>query len=57
LWHVVGLESSLKAWALHQGWAGRMVSQETAAGVLISALGALDAHYNGPRHGLVKRSY
>lgn len=42
LWHVVGWEQSLKEWALEQGWAGRRVSQETASGILIAALGALE---------------
>jgi hypothetical protein len=41
LWHVVGCEWSVKEWALREGWGGRPVSQETAAGVLIAALGAL----------------
>jgi Domain of unknown function (DUF6456) len=45
LWHVVGWERSLKAWALEQGWNGRLVSQEAASGILIAALGALEAHY------------
>jgi hypothetical protein len=47
LWHVVGWERSLKDWALDQGWSGRRVSQESAAGILIAVLGALDAHYRG----------
>jgi hypothetical protein len=51
LWHVVGLEQTLKQWALEQGWNGRRVSQEAASGILIAALGALEAHYNGPRRG------
>jgi hypothetical protein len=42
LWHVVGWEQSLKEWALEQGWNGRRVSQETAAGILIAALGMLE---------------
>jgi hypothetical protein len=45
LWHVVGWERSLKDWALQQGWSGRRVSQEAASGILIAALGALEAHY------------
>jgi hypothetical protein len=45
LWHVVGWERSLKEWALEQGWAGRRVSQETAAGILIATLGALETHF------------
>ncbi len=44
LWHVVGWERSLKEWAQEQGWAGRRVSQEAASGILIAALGALEAH-------------
>jgi hypothetical protein len=45
LWHVVGWEQSLKEWALGQGWSGRRVSQETASGILIAALGALEVHF------------
>jgi hypothetical protein len=47
LWHVVGWGRSLKEWALEQGWSGRRVSQESASGILIAVLGALDAHYRG----------
>jgi hypothetical protein len=47
LWHVVGSEQSLKEWALEQGWSGRRVSQETASGILIAALGALEMHFGG----------
>jgi hypothetical protein len=50
LWHVVGWERSLKEWALEQGWNGRRVSQEAASGILIAALGALEAHFGGT-HG------
>jgi hypothetical protein len=42
LWHVVGWELSLKDWAVNQGWNGRYVSQETASGILIAALGTLE---------------
>jgi hypothetical protein len=45
LWHVVGWERSLKEWAFEQGWNGRRVSQETASGILIAALGILETHY------------
>ncbi|HTQ34267.1 MAG TPA: DUF6456 domain-containing protein [Stellaceae bacterium] len=45
LWHVVGWERSLKEWAQEQGWAGRRVSQEAASGILIAALGALEARF------------
>lgn len=50
LWHVLGWERSLKEWAFEQGWSGRRVSQEAASGVLIAALGALEAHFSGPRN-------
>ncbi|HKS88746.1 MAG TPA: DUF6456 domain-containing protein [Stellaceae bacterium] len=48
LWHVVGWEHSLKEWALHRGWSGRRVSQESASGILVAALGALEAHFGRP---------
>ncbi|HVA14998.1 MAG TPA: hypothetical protein VNF99_17260 [Stellaceae bacterium] len=43
LWHVVGCAATLKEWALHHGWNRRALSQEAASGVLIGALGALQA--------------
>ena len=49
IWHVVGWECSLKAWAVEQGWNGRRVSQETASGILVAALGALEAHFGNRR--------
>jgi hypothetical protein len=49
VWHVVGWESSLKAWAIEQGWNGRRVSQEAASGILVAALGALEAHFGRSR--------
>jgi hypothetical protein len=54
LWHVVGWERSLKEWAFEQGWNGRRVSQETASGILIAALGALETHYS--RHDALRKS-
>ena len=51
LWHVLGWERSLKEWALEQGWSGRRVSQETAAGILAAALGALEQHFGTGRAG------
>jgi hypothetical protein len=45
VWHVVGCEWSLKQWALRTGWGGRPLSQEAASGVLVGALGVLQAHY------------
>lgn len=45
LWHVLGLECSLREWALRQGWAGRPVHHVQAQGILLTALGVLAAHY------------
>ena len=42
LWHVVGLEQTVKQWALEY-----RLAQEVASGILIAALGVLEAHYDG----------
>jgi len=44
IWHVVGLQRSVREWALRQGWGGRPVRQEQAQGILIAALGMLAGH-------------
>jgi hypothetical protein len=44
IWHVLGLEQSLKRWALEQVTRGRRVDQEQASGILIAALGMLEQH-------------
>jgi hypothetical protein len=49
VWHVIGWECTLKAWAVEQGWNGRRVSQETASGILVAALGVLEAHFGNHR--------
>lgn len=49
-WHVLGWERSVKEWALEQGWSGRRVSQEAASGILVAALGALEAHFGARRY-------
>ena len=41
VWHVVGLQRSLREWAMRQGWCGRPVRQEQAQGILIAALGVM----------------
>jgi hypothetical protein len=46
LWHVLGWQASIKEWAVEQGWSGRRVTQEVAAGILIAALGALETHFS-----------
>ena len=49
VWHVIGMQTSIREWALRQGWGGRPVRQESAQGILVAALGALVKHY-GIRH-------
>ena len=44
IWHVVGLQRSVREWAMRQGWNGRPVDQKQAQGVLVAALGMLAAH-------------
>jgi hypothetical protein len=44
VWHVVGLQRSVREWALRCGWGGRPVRQEQAQGILVAALGMLAAH-------------
>ena len=45
VWHVVGLQRSVREWAIRQGWGGRPVRQEQAQGILIAVLGMLAAHF------------
>ena len=52
VWHVVGLQRSVREWAIGQGWNGREVRQEQAQGILVAALGMLAAYLG---HGKVKR--
>ena len=44
VWHVVGLQRSVRECAMRQGWGGRPVDQKAAGGILIAALGVLAAH-------------
>jgi hypothetical protein len=53
VWHVVGLQRSLREWAMRQGWGGRPVRQEQAQGILVAALGMLAAHFG---YGEAKRA-
>ena len=45
VWHIVGLQRSVREWSIRQGWSGRPVRQEQAQGILIAALGMLAAHF------------
>ena len=53
VWHVVGLQRSVREWAMRQAWGGRPVDHKAAAGILIAALGMLAAHLG---YGGVKRA-
>ena len=46
VWHVVGLQRSVREWAMQRGWGGRPVRQEQAQGILVAALGMLAAHFD-----------
>ena len=52
VWHVVGLQRSVREWAVRQGWGGRPVDQKAAAGILVAALGVMAAQLG---YGVVKR--
>lgn len=45
VWHVVGLQRSVREWAIRQGWGGRPVDQKEAKGILLAALRMLAAGY------------
>jgi hypothetical protein len=45
IWRVVGLQRSVREWAIRQGWGGRFVRQEQAQGILIASLGILAVHF------------
>jgi hypothetical protein len=38
VWHVVGLQRSIREWAMRQGWGGRPVRVEQAQGIVVAAL-------------------
>ena len=44
VWHVVGMQTSIREWATRRGWGGRPVRQESAQGILVAALGVLSKH-------------
>jgi hypothetical protein len=45
VWHVVGLQRSVREWAIRQGWSGRSVRQEQAQGILVAAVRVLASLY------------
>ena len=38
LWHVVGLEESVRQWAQRSGWGGRPIRSDVASGILVAGL-------------------
>lgn len=54
VWHVIGMQTSIREWSIRQGWGGRPVRQESAQGILVAALGVLVKHY-GIRDGGQRR--
>ena len=45
------MQTSIREWALRQGWGGRPVRQESAQGILVAALGVLCEALRHPRRG------
>jgi hypothetical protein len=45
VWHVIGLQCSIREWAMRQGWGGRPINEKQAQGILIAALGVLAGYY------------
>ena len=50
VWHVLGLECSIREWGSQQGWQGRPIAPAQAQGMFTAALAVLAMHY-----GLVPR--
>jgi hypothetical protein len=44
-WHVLGLEMSVREWAMRQGWGGRSVAPPQAQGILVATLAVLAGHF------------
>ena len=45
VWHVVGMQCSIREWAMRQGWGGKPIGEKQAHGILVAALGVLVHHY------------
>ena len=45
VWHVVGMQRSIREWSMRQGWGGRPIGEKQAHGILVAALGMLARHY------------
>jgi hypothetical protein len=57
VWHVVGLQRSVREWAIRQGWDGRPVRQEQAQGILEAALGVLGGQFGYCKPNGLRRIY
>lgn len=44
LWHVIGLQASVREWATNRAWSGKPVTQDEGRGVLVTALAVLAVH-------------
>lgn len=44
-WFVLGLDLSVRQWAIREGWANRRVSPHVAKGTLVGCLGVLQRHF------------
>ncbi|MCQ4159202.1 hypothetical protein NON00_04605 [Roseomonas sp. GC11] len=44
-WYVIGLEMSVREWAMREGWGGRPVPSPQAQGMLVATLSVLAAHF------------
>ena len=45
VWHVVGMQRSIREWSMRQGWGGKPIGEKQAHGILVAALGMLAGHY------------
>jgi hypothetical protein len=44
-WYVLGLQLTVREWAIREGWGGRPISPHVAKGTLLGALGVLRQHF------------
>ena len=49
VWHVVGLQRSIREWSMRQGWGGKSIGEKQAHGILVAALGVLAGYYGYTR--------
>lgn len=45
VWHVVGLQRSIREWSMRQGWNDKPIGERQAQGILVAALGMLASHF------------